>query len=250
MVTKLRADQPQRTGKRRRPALRYRHRRGDRRHRSDRLRAGLPGAGRAASCSASVPRSWWGGPGRPAGCRLGVPRRSPVLAGLPGPGDTVAPGGCDAETTYHCALVRKDTAEQRAHLVLDSSPLLRRPGRSHARWCSRTSRPSRRHSTRLYPGPGAPRLPPRRRRPDVPRYLDRSPPGTDSVVSEIDPGVVRVDRDALGSFRTGGAAPTYAGRGGRLGLRGLTRQRAVNWWVGDAFGGLSVPWHLTTRRGR
>jgi spermidine synthase len=62
-------------------------------------------------------------------------------------------------------------------------------------------------------------------------------------VSEIDSGVVRIDRDRLG-LRPGTGIDVRV-EDGRLGLRrlGTGSQDLV---VGDAFGGVSVPWHLTT----
>ena len=78
----------------------------------------------------------------------------------------------------------------------------------------------------------------------VPRYLAQVRPGTASLVSEIDAGVVRIDTERL-------ALPTDAGievrvEDARLGLRRLTDD-SQDLVVGDAFGGVSVPWHLTTR---
>jgi spermidine synthase len=69
-------------------------------------------------------------------------------------------------------------------------------------------------------------------------------PGTSSVVSEIDPGVVELDEEQLGLV----TGPDLEVRieDARLGVRRLeTDSRDLV--VGDAFGGISVPWHLTTR---
>ena len=78
----------------------------------------------------------------------------------------------------------------------------------------------------------------------LPRYLDATRPGARNTVLEIDPVVVDVAREHLGlqtsqrlRVRTGDA---------RLGIRSLP-DASVDLVVGDAFGGLSVPWHLTTR---
>jgi SAM-dependent methyltransferase len=78
----------------------------------------------------------------------------------------------------------------------------------------------------------------------VPRYLARARPGTTSVVSEIDPGVVEIDAERLG-LRTGGGIDVRV-EDGRLGL-GRLPSDSQDLVVGDAFGGVSVPWHLTTR---
>ena len=68
-------------------------------------------------------------------------------------------------------------------------------------------------------------------------------PGTRSLVSEIDGGVVGLDRDEFGDLA--GTGIDIRVEDGRLGLQRLdadTRDLVV----GDAFGGVSVPWHLTT----
>lgn len=78
----------------------------------------------------------------------------------------------------------------------------------------------------------------------LPRYLAAVRPGTSSLVLEVDPGVVAVDREQL-------ALETSD----RLRLRvtdgrvGLAKEAAGtrDLVVGDAFSGLSVPWQLTTR---
>jgi spermidine synthase len=78
----------------------------------------------------------------------------------------------------------------------------------------------------------------------VPRYLAVVRPGTDSLVIEVDPGVVEMDRDQLAletsdRLRVRVADGRVALAEERPGRRDLV--------VGDAFGGLSVPWQLTTR---
>lgn len=77
-----------------------------------------------------------------------------------------------------------------------------------------------------------------------PRYLDAVRPGSTNLVLEIDPELVRIAEDELGLV-TGpdlrvdvGDARTAVGR---------LPDDAFDLVVGDAFGGLSVPWHLTTR---
>jgi spermidine synthase len=78
----------------------------------------------------------------------------------------------------------------------------------------------------------------------LPRYLAANRPGTRSTVLEIDGGVVRLGRQQLGVDRI----PHLSVRVGdaRTGLREQPRDR-VDLVIGDAFGGLAVPWHLTTR---
>ncbi|MEU0295308.1 fused MFS/spermidine synthase, partial [Streptomyces microflavus] len=76
-----------------------------------------------------------------------------------------------------------------------------------------------------------------------PRYLAAARPGTRSLVSEIDGGVVRIDREQLDLGASTGIDVRV--EDGRLGLKRLeTDSRDLV--VGDAFGGVSVPWHLTT----
>ena len=77
----------------------------------------------------------------------------------------------------------------------------------------------------------------------MPRYLADVRPGTHNLVSEIDPGVVEVDRS--GGARTGPLLEVRV-EDGRLGMRRLADD-SRDIVVGDAFGGVSVPWHLTTR---
>ncbi len=77
----------------------------------------------------------------------------------------------------------------------------------------------------------------------MPRYLAAARPGTRSVVSEIDGGVVRIDRERFGLAP--GTGIDVRTEDGRLGLQRLDTG-SLDLVVGDAFGGVSVPWHLTT----
>jgi hypothetical protein len=77
----------------------------------------------------------------------------------------------------------------------------------------------------------------------LPRYLDTVRPGTYSSVSEIDPGVIEIDVEQLGA-QLGGGIDVRA-EDGRAGLRRLADD-SRDLVVGDAFGGVSVPFHLTT----
>lgn len=78
----------------------------------------------------------------------------------------------------------------------------------------------------------------------VPRYLAATRPGSRSTVLEVDPGVLRLDRDELGLV----TGPDLAVRVGdaRTSIAGLSAG-AYDVVVGDAFGSLAVPWHLATR---
>ena len=78
----------------------------------------------------------------------------------------------------------------------------------------------------------------------LPRYLEHVRPGTSSLVSEIDPGVVKIDTEQL-ELETGEGIEVRV-EDARLGL-GRLADDSRDLVVGDAFGGVSVPWHLTTR---
>ncbi len=76
-----------------------------------------------------------------------------------------------------------------------------------------------------------------------PAYLDAVRPGSTHLVLELDPGVVAIAEDRLGLTVGGGLAVEVGDA--RLGIRraGVGDFDLV---LGDAFGGRSVPWHLTT----
>jgi spermidine synthase len=157
-----------------------------------------------------------------------------------------APGGCDAETVYHCASVLSDPDRDAGRtLVLDgvrhSYVDLDDPTYLHFEYVQAiasvvdTAFPEGAALQAYHLGGGGLTLP---------RYLDRVRPGTNSVVSEIDGGVVSIDRERLG-LETGNGIEVRV-EDGRLGLQRLD-DHSRDLVVGDAFGGISVPWHLTTR---
>ena len=78
----------------------------------------------------------------------------------------------------------------------------------------------------------------------MPRWLAATRPGSESVVLELDPALTDLARRQLG-LRTGGALRVVDGDG----RRSIAGQPvgAFDVVVGDAFGGMSVPWHLATR---
>lgn len=183
--------------------------------------------------------AWW-----TRGMRAAAAPAALVLVG--GLTAAVAPGGCTAETTYHCAVVVADPQRPGGrtleldglrHSYVDlSDPKHLEFGYIRAIVATidtefAAGRPLRAHHL------GAGGL-------TVPRYLSATRPGTTSTVSEIDPGVVRLDEDLLG-FRPGQGVDV-AVEDGRLGIRDLAAD-SRDLVVGDAFGGVSVPWHLTTR---
>jgi spermidine synthase len=77
----------------------------------------------------------------------------------------------------------------------------------------------------------------------MPQYLEAQRPGTRNVVLEIDPMLVQIAEDELGLS----AGPDLDVRTGdaRLGVE-LQPAATFDAVIGDAFGGLAVPWHLTT----
>ncbi|MFF0259544.1 fused MFS/spermidine synthase [Streptomyces microflavus] len=156
-----------------------------------------------------------------------------------------APGGCDAETRYHCARIVADPDRATGRtLVLDGlrhsyvdveDPTYLRFGyvRAIAAVVDTTFPAGEPLAAHHIGGGGL----------TFPRYLAAARPGTRSLVSEIDGGVVRIDREQLDLGASTGIEVRV--EDGRLGLKRLeTDSRDLV--VGDAFGGVSVPWHLTT----
>ncbi len=78
----------------------------------------------------------------------------------------------------------------------------------------------------------------------MPRYLAATRPGTHSTVLEIDEVLVDVAVEQMGAVVDEDLQVVVGD--GRLTLRELP-ERSADLVIGDAFGGVSVPWHLTTR---
>jgi spermidine synthase len=78
----------------------------------------------------------------------------------------------------------------------------------------------------------------------MPRWLAATRPGSNSLVLEIDSRLVALAREELGLV----TGPELAVRTGdaRTELDGVA-DGSHDIVLGDAFGGLAVPWHLTTR---
>jgi MFS family permease len=77
----------------------------------------------------------------------------------------------------------------------------------------------------------------------LPQWIEATRPGSRSVVLELDEGIVDVARDRLG-LETGPDLQVDVGDA-RLGIADQT-DGTYDFVMGDAFGGRSVPWHLTT----
>ncbi len=179
--------------------------------------------------------------------RLGVTVAAIAVIGtlFAGGALAVVEGPCDTETTYYCARVEVD--QQRASgrvLWLDtlrhSYVDLEDPTHLEFRYMrliadlvdTQTDPGS---VDALYIGGGGFTLP---------RWLAAVRPGSTSTVLELDGGLVDIAVDRLGldpddidEIRVGDARLTL----GPLPAGGF------DLIVGDAFGGISVPWHLTTR---
>jgi spermidine synthase len=163
-------------------------------------------------------------------------------------GTALAPSGCEVETAYHCARVQADPARPTGRvLVLDTlrhsyvdlaDPQYLEFAYVRAMGAALdAAAPPGRPLDALFLGGGGFTLP---------RFLAASRPGSSSLVYEIDRDVVALDRRRL-ALRTGPAEGIDARIGdARLGLFAAaagTRDIVV----GDAFGQIAVPWHLTTR---
>ncbi|MFE6984208.1 fused MFS/spermidine synthase [Streptomyces griseus] len=158
-----------------------------------------------------------------------------------------APGGCDAETRYHCARVVADPDRSSGRtLVLDglNHSYVDVEDPAHLKFAYvraiasvvDTAFPEGEPLTAHHIGGGGLTFP---------RYLAAARPGTRSLVSEIDGGVVRIDHDRFGLGPSATTGIDVRVEDGRLGLRRLAAG-SRDLIVGDAFGGVSVPWHLTT----
>ena len=182
------------------------------------------------------------------GARAGLLRSAPAaLLFVPGAlGAAWGPGSCDVETVYHCAQVVSDDERPTGRiLVLDglrhSYVDLEDPTHLEFDYIAAlasvadASFPAAEPVAAYHLGGGGLTLP---------RYLAEVRPGTRSIVSEIDAGVLEVDVEQLGLVT--GPDLDVRVEDGRLGL-GRIPSGSQQLVVGDAFGGVSVPWHLTTR---
>ena len=157
---------------------------------------------------------------------------------------TIAAGPpCDAETAYHCARVVEDPArpggrtlmlERLRHSYVD----LEDPAHlefDYTRWMGDAidDMPAGPLEAVFIGGGGF----------TLPRYVAATRPGSRSRVLEVDGDLVELVRERL-ALRTGPALRVRVGDA-RVTLRGEPTDSA-DLVVGDAFGGVAVPWHLTT----
>lgn len=175
---------------------------------------------------------------------LGTPALTLVIV-AGGLATMVAPGGCDTETRYHCARVVADPDRgsgrtlvldglRHSYVDIDDPTFLKFTYVRAIASVVDTAFPEREPLAAYHVGGGGLTFP---------RYLATTRPGTRSLVSEIDSGVVRINREQLGLRPQAGI--DVRTEDGRLGLRRLDAG-SQDLVVGDAFGGVSVPWHLTT----
>ena len=168
-----------------------------------------------------------------------------LVVALAGLGAAAAPSGCDVETTYHCLAVTEDPDRPDGRvLVLDglrhSYVDLDDPTHLDFAYVKAmasvldTAFPAGDPLTAHHLGAGGLTLP---------RYLAATRPGTASTVSEIDAGVVEADLELLGGGLPDGVEVEV--EDGRLAIDDLDAG-TLDLVVGDAFGGVSVPWHLAT----
>lgn len=158
----------------------------------------------------------------------------------------VAPNPCQRETEYHCVRVVTDPARdtgrtleldtlRHSYVDLADPEYLEFEYTRGIAAVVDSARPPGVAMDALHIGGGGFTMP---------RYLAANRPGTRSTVLEIDGGVVELGRQKLGVDRI----PDLTVRVGdaRTGLQDQPAGR-YDVVVGDAFGGMAVPWHLTTR---
>jgi MFS family permease len=157
---------------------------------------------------------------------------------------TLAAGApCDAETVYHCARVEDDPVRESGRVLrlerlrhsyvdlADSAHL----EFDYTRWMGDVidDMPGGPLEAVFIGGGGF----------TLPRYVAATRPGSRSRVLEVDGDLVELVRERLG-LRTGPALRVRVGDA-RVTLRS-ERTDSADLVVGDAFGGVAVPWHLTT----
>ena len=182
---------------------------------------------------------WW---------RLGGRRPPGALAAavlLAGSAAWLAPSPCQVHTTYYCARIEVDPGRPSGRVLLldtlrhsyvdlaEPTFLEFRYVRLFADAVAAQWAPGRPLDALHLGGGGF----------TFPRYLAAVRPGSTSVVLELDPGLVELAVDQLG-LRLGPDLRVEVGDA-RTALGELPGD-AFDVVVGDAFGGLSVPWHLAT----
>jgi hypothetical protein len=156
----------------------------------------------------------------------------------------VSPHPCEHESAYYCAFILEEGDTGRAlHLDTLRHSYVDLADPSHleflyTQWFGdtiETVAPDGRPVTALHIGGGGFTMP---------GYLRAEHPGSFSTVLEVDPLLVELSVDELGlelgddlEILTGDARVTVAG----------VEEDAYDVAIGDAFGGVAVPWHLATQ---
>jgi len=171
----------------------------------------------------------------------------PLVLALIGTGlTTFAPRPCDLETAYHCARVVADPSREggrtlyldqlrHSYVDLDDPQHLEFDYTKDFGAAIDGTWPGATPLTALHVGGGGLTMP---------HYLQATRPGSENKVYEIDSGVIEVDKAQLGAKP--GPGLDLQVRDGRLGVRSEPAE-SRELVVMDAFGGVAVPWHLTTR---
>ncbi len=168
-----------------------------------------------------------------------------LVVAMAGLGAAISPSGCDVETTYHCLAVTTDPDRptgrtlvldglRHSYVDLEDATYLEFSYVEAMASVTDTAFAADEPLTAYHLGAGGLTMP---------RYLDATRPGTTSKVSEIDAGVVAADVRLLGGSLPDGVDVDV--EDGRLAIDDLAPD-SLDLIVGDAFGGVSVPWHLAT----
>ena len=158
----------------------------------------------------------------------------------------VTPSPCTVETAYHCARVVDDPARSTGRLLVLDNLLHSYVDERDPTYLSLAyvqviasvadvATPAGQPLSALHLGAGGL---------TIPRYLAATRPGSASRVLEIDGGVTALDRARLLPQPLPGVEVDVGDA--RVGLA-QEQPGSRDLVVGDAFGGLAVPWHLTTR---
>ncbi|MBW3644050.1 MAG: fused MFS/spermidine synthase [Actinobacteria bacterium] len=182
---------------------------------------------------------WWrSGPHRPLG---GVAAGTLALGGVA----AAVPGPCQEHTTYYCVQVQADPARPSGRVLLldnlrhsyvdldDPTHLEFRYVRLFAAALAAEVPPARPVDALHLGGGGF----------SFPRYLAATRPGSTSLVLELDAALVALAEEQLG-LEQGPGLRVEVGDA-RTALARLAAD-SYDVAVGDAFGSLSVPWHLAT----
>ena len=157
----------------------------------------------------------------------------------------VTPSPCTVETAYHCARVVDDPARSTGRLLVLDNLVHSYVDERDPTYLSLAYvqviasvadvvSPAGQRLSALHLGAGGL---------TIPRYLSATRPGSVSRVLEIDGGVPGLDRAELLPQPIPGVQVDIGDARVRLAREQSNTRDLV---VGDAFGGLAVPWHLTT----